>query len=85
MLKTSLRIGVGDSLRFLRRKSDAATKLMKSKSYSPDDLLSGMAPLLVDPVNKIAGVHIFCFNLVEQTEAWRHRALSELQAGGGAE
>jgi methylenetetrahydrofolate reductase (NADPH) len=78
LLKTSMRIGVGDSLRFLKRKSDAATQLMKARRYTPDKLLSGIAPLLVDPVNKIDGFHIFCFNLVEQTEGWRHRTLQSM-------
>ena len=80
LLRTSLRIGVGDSVRFLKRKSDAAVKLMRSATYSPDDLMSGLAPLLVDPVNKIDGLHIFCFNLVAQTEAWRNRSLEGLGA-----
>lgn len=84
LIRTSMRIGVGDSLRFLRRKSDAATRLLKSSTYSPDDLLSDLAPLLVDPVYKIDGLHIFCFNLVEQTEGWRQRALEDLGAGGSA-
>ena len=39
LLKTSLRIGVGDSLRFLRKKSQVATELMKSSIYNPNDLL----------------------------------------------
>ena len=35
LLRTSLRIGVGDSLRFLRKKSQVAAELMKSSIYNP--------------------------------------------------
>jgi methylenetetrahydrofolate reductase (NADPH) len=80
LLKTSLRIGVGDSLRFLRRKSDAARQLMQNSAYTPDSLLSGLAPLLADPDSLVVGAHIFCFNEVEKTERWRQQALAELGA-----
>ena len=35
LIKTSFRIGVGDSLRFLRKKSAVAAELMKSAVYKP--------------------------------------------------
>jgi methylenetetrahydrofolate reductase (NADPH) len=82
LLKTSLRIGVGDSLRFLRRKSVAARQLMKNSAYTPDALLSGLAPVLADPAYAIDGFHIFCFNQVEKTEQWRRAALESLRAPG---
>lgn len=80
LIKTSLRIGVGDSLRFLKRKSGAAAQLMATPVYTPNELMSGLAPLLVDPVNKIDGLHIFCFNLVDRTERWRRQAVADLEA-----
>jgi methylenetetrahydrofolate reductase (NADPH) len=79
LLKTSLRIGVGTSLRFLRRKSELAGQLLRSTTYAPDGLLGGLAPLLVDEANNIAGFHIFCFNQVRRTEEWRHEALEALR------
>ena len=78
LLKTSLRIGVGDSLRFLRRKSDAAKQLMKTSIYTPDELMSGLSSLIANPVNDIAGCHVFCFNQVEKTEQWRNEAIAGL-------
>ena len=78
LLKTSLRIGVGDSLRFLKRKSDVVGRLMRSKSYTPDELLRGIAPILVDTELNVRGFHVFCFNLVEPFETWRTQALEEL-------
>ena len=78
LLKTSLRIGVGDSLRYLKRNPKVAARLMLSNEYRPDDLLKDLAPYLADPDCKIQGHHIYCFNLVEKTEQWRHSFLEGL-------
>jgi len=83
LLKTSLRIGVGTSLRFLRRKSDFAGQLIRSNTYTPNGLLGEIAPLLVDEANNIAGFHIYCFNQVQRTEDWRHKALDVLRKEAG--
>ena len=78
LLKTSLRIGVGDSLRYLKRNPRAAARLMLSNEYRPDDLLFGLAPYLADPAYDIHGHHVYCFNQVEKTEHWRHAFLEGL-------
>lgn len=78
LLKTSLRIGVGDSLRFLRRKSNVVARLMRQKHYTPAELLSRMAPMLVDDAMNVGGFHVFCFNQVEAFETWRQQALASL-------
>ena len=78
LLRTSLRIGVGDSLRYLKRNPRAAARLMLSNEYRPDDLLFGLAPYLADPAYDIHGHHVYCFNQVEKTEQWRHAFLEGL-------
>ena len=78
LLKTSMRIGVGDSLRYLKRNPRAAAKLMRSSEYRPDGLLFELAPYLADPAYDIHGHHVYCFNQVEKTEQWRHEFLEEL-------
>ena len=78
LMKTSMRIGVGDSLRYLKHNRRIAMRLMKSKSYRPDDLLWDLAPYLADPFYNIAGHHIYCFNQVARTEDWRHGFLDSL-------
>ncbi len=78
LLKTSLRIGVGDSLRFLKRKSAVVSRLMRSKNYTPDELLGGIAPMLVDETMNVRGFHVFCFNQVEPFETWRAQTLAGL-------
>jgi len=78
LIKTSLRIGVGDSLRYLKSNARIAARLMKSKSYRPDSLLADLAPYISDPFYDIQGHHIYCFNQVARTEKWRHDFLESL-------
>jgi len=79
LVTTSLRIGVGDSLRYLKKRGRIAAQLLKSKTYRPDKLLLSLAPYVADPFYKISGHHIYCFNQVERTEQWRHEFLDALQ------
>lgn len=79
LLKTSLRIGVGDSLRFLRKRSGIAAELMKSSTYQPDDLVMQIARYQALPETNVAGYHLFCFNQVESTENWRNEAIENLR------
>jgi methylenetetrahydrofolate reductase (NADPH) len=78
LVKTSLRIGVGDSVRYLKNRGRIAAQLLRSKSYRPDALLHDLAPYLSDPSYDIQGHHIYCFNQVERTEQWRHDFLESL-------
>jgi methylenetetrahydrofolate reductase (NADPH) len=79
LLRTSMRIGVGDSLRFLRKKSNVAAELMKSSVYKPDELIHAIAAYQAMPETNVAGYHLFCFNQVESTENWRNEAIKSLQ------
>ena len=78
LLRTSLRIGVGDSLRFLRKKSQVATELMKSSVYSPDKLVKDISEYKNITDTNLAGYHIFCFNQIEISEKWRTETISKL-------
>lgn len=78
LIETSLRIGVGDSLRFLKKQRKNAAHLFASRDYRPDKLLFSLADHLANPDFKILGPHIFCFNQVERTEHWRHDFLEKL-------
>lgn len=78
LMATSLRIGVGDSLRYLKNNRKIAARLLRSKNYRPDDLLIELAPFLADPELNIKGHHIYCFNQVEKAEQWRREFLAEL-------
>jgi methylenetetrahydrofolate reductase (NADPH) len=77
LLRVSSRIGIGESLRYLRKHGDFVTRFLRPGGFSPDRLIRGLAPALADPEQKIAGFHIFTFNDLADTEAWRQRKLAE--------
>lgn len=78
LISLSMRIGVGPSARFLSKNKSLAGRLVRPGGYSPDDLIVGLAPLLADPAANISGFHVYTFNRVESTEAWRRDMLEAL-------
>jgi methylenetetrahydrofolate reductase (NADPH) len=73
LMRTSLRIGLGESARFLRAHGGWVRRLLMRRFYSPDRLLTRLAPLFSDPAARIAGIHVYTFNELERTERWRRR------------
>jgi methylenetetrahydrofolate reductase (NADPH) len=76
LLRVSTRIGIGESMRYLRKHHNFVTRFFRPGGFSPDTLIKGLAPALADPEQKIAGFHIFTFNDLADTEAWRQRKLA---------
>ena len=76
LVRVSTRIGIGESLRYLRKHGDFVARFLRPGGFSPDRLIEGLAPALVGPERKIAGFHIFTFNDLADTEAWRQRRLA---------
>jgi methylenetetrahydrofolate reductase (NADPH) len=72
LLRVSTRIGIGDSLRFLRKNGSFAGRFVRG-GFSPDPLIVGLGPVLES--GKVAGFHVFTFNDVADTEEWRRRRL----------
>jgi len=75
LLQISRKVGVGDSVRFLRKTSGVlgfVKQLVGSRGkYTPDELVDGLAPYADDPEYGIRGIHIYTFNQVPDTEDWR--------------
>jgi methylenetetrahydrofolate reductase (NADPH) len=71
------RIGVGGSLRYLR-KNRQILQLLVPRTYMPDRLLRSLGPSLTDPAADIRALHLFTFNQVEETVGWQRRLLQEL-------
>ncbi|MBA3792651.1 MAG: methylenetetrahydrofolate reductase [Rubrobacter sp.] len=80
LLQISLKIGVGDSARFLTKHTNLVTRFLKPGGYSPDELVKELAPYVGDQNYNIAGFHIYTFNQVESTEKWRRKILNFEQA-----
>ncbi len=74
LLSIGVRLGIGQSLRYLRKNRRAVTRLMTAAHYDPNDLLVPLSAHLVDL--DIRALHVFTFNQVAATVAWRERTLA---------
>ena len=79
LISLSLRIGVGQSVRTLKKQKGLLKKLVGVRPYQPDDLLTGLAPYISDTDLNIPGFHLFSFNDVERTEKWRMELSEKLR------
>jgi methylenetetrahydrofolate reductase (NADPH) len=76
LFQVAARIGVGGSLRYLR-KNRQLVHLLFRRTYTADRLLFSLGSL-TDPEAGILGIHLFTFNQVEATVAWQRRMLDRL-------
>jgi methylenetetrahydrofolate reductase (NADPH) len=79
LLGMATKIGVGESLRFLRKQRSVFARIA-APGFSTDRFVSRVASLAVNESLGIEGLHIFTFNQVEVIEAWRRRMLEEAVA-----
>jgi methylenetetrahydrofolate reductase (NADPH) len=78
LLRTSLRIGLGESARFLRTHRGWLRAFARRRRYMPTELLHELAPSLADPAARIGGIHVYTFNELERTERWRRELVERL-------
>ncbi len=78
LIALSFRIGVGQSLKLLKKQKGLLKKMIGTKPYEPNDLLEGLKPHLDDPQLIVPGFHLFSFNDVERTERWRAETCEKL-------
>ncbi len=76
LMTMGVRLGVGASLRYLKKNRAAVTKLMAPGHYDPDDILVPMVEQL-EPLG-IEALHVFTFNQVDHTDDWRRTIVGEL-------
>lgn len=81
LLRIALKIGVGQSAKFLKSNLGLVGRMMAPGGYSPDELLLALAPGFDNPPYNIEGVHFYTFNQVESTEKWRAEMLARLRCG----
>ncbi len=77
LLTMATKVGVGESTRFLTKHKGWVAHLT-TPGYSPERLVSRVAASVGDPQYGVAGLHIFTFNQVAETEVWRGKLLAEL-------
>jgi methylenetetrahydrofolate reductase (NADPH) len=78
LLRISMRIGLGESARFLRAHR-AWLRRVVTRTFTPDPLIRGLAPLYADPEAAVDGFHIYTFNELERTERWRRQMIERLR------
>jgi methylenetetrahydrofolate reductase (NADPH) len=75
LMKISQKVGVGDSMKFLRKTTGImgfVKQLVGSRgNYQPDDLIDGLAPYVGDAEYGLRGIHVYTFNQTPDTEKWR--------------
>ena len=74
LLTMGLRLGVGSSLRYLKKNRSAIGRLFSPRGYDPDRLVRPLSGVADD--YGVAGLHTFTFNQVRATAEWQSNALS---------
>jgi methylenetetrahydrofolate reductase (NADPH) len=80
LLAMATKIGVGESTRFLTKHASWFWRFAAPGGYSPEKLLTRTEEALTAPAAGVAGLHLFTFNQIAETERWR-RALLERMDG----
>jgi methylenetetrahydrofolate reductase (NADPH) len=70
LLELSARVGVGASTRYLRNNLTLARLLVRRSTYRPDRLIDRLGAPVTAGLG-VAGLHIFTFNQLAATSAWR--------------
>jgi methylenetetrahydrofolate reductase (NADPH) len=78
LLRTSLRIGLGESVRFLRSQRGWLRRFILPRLYTPTKLLRALVPSFADPAARVGGIHVYTFNELERTERWRLELIEQL-------
>lgn len=69
LLTLGVRLGIGQSLSYLRKNRSAVTKLLAGPAYDPNELLIPLSDDL--QACGVTGLHVFTFNQVAATDTWR--------------
>ncbi len=75
LLSIASKIGVSESTRFFARHIAWFARLGAPGGYSPERFIERLAGALTAPEAAVAGFHVFTFNQLAETEAWRRSLL----------
>jgi methylenetetrahydrofolate reductase (NADPH) len=79
LLAMATKIGVGDSTRFLVKHKGTFARLAAPGGFTGQRFLEECATTAARPESLIEGLHVFTFNQIAETEAWRQELLARLQ------
>ena len=80
LLGMATKIGVGDSTRFLAKNKSLFARLAAPGGFTGESFLEKCAPALGKKGALVEGLHVFTFNQVAETEAWRTDMLQRLRS-----
>jgi methylenetetrahydrofolate reductase (NADPH) len=79
LLGMATKIGVGESTKFLAKNKGLFARLAAPGGFSGESFLEKCAPALGEEGALVEGLHVFTFNQIPATEAWRTEQLERLQ------
>jgi methylenetetrahydrofolate reductase (NADPH) len=79
LLAMATKIGVGESTRFLAKHKGTFARLAAPGGFTGERFLEKCAPALAAPGALVDGLHVFTFNQISETEAWRSALLERLE------
>jgi|SRR5690348_7076319 len=80
LLNMATKIGVGESTRFLAKNKGLFMRLAAPGGFTGERFLEQCAPALTPPEALVEGLHVFTFNQIGETEAWRTDLLQRLRS-----
>lgn len=78
LLAMATKIGVGESTRFVAKHKGTLARLVAPGGFTGERFLDRCAAGLSAPEMGVEGLHVFTFNQVAETEAWRRGLLDRL-------
>lgn len=81
LIELSIKIGVGQSVRFLSKQHGLVGNLLLGRAYEPMDLLLALGKEISFDDLGIEGLHLFSFNQVDIALDWLSRAGTAEKAG----
>lgn len=76
LVRISARLGLGQSARFLQKQRGLLWRFLMPGGYHPTRLARQLGGAVTKTGNNVQGLHIFTFNELARTEAWRREMLS---------
>lgn len=78
LLGMATKIGVGESTKFLAKNKGLFARLAAPGGFTGETFLEKCAPALGEDGALVEGLHVFTFNQIEETEAWRTDLIARL-------
>jgi methylenetetrahydrofolate reductase (NADPH) len=78
LLAMATKIGVGESTRFLAKHKGTFARLAAPGGFTGESFLEKCAPTLSAPEALVEGLHVYTFNQIAETAAWRTDLLARL-------